>query len=531
MANIMKKDNRQKSQKDHLVLALIVYLLAGILLLKYYRYQINPDGVCYISIAQKYLAGNFHDAINRSWYPLFSWLLVPLLFLKVEPLLATKVLNLIIGLPIILVMYRLSRQFSLSVWTRRVILFSLIPIVLSMCSFARPDLLLTCPLLVYFYIIFQPSYPGTIKQGVLCGLWGSLAYFAKSYAFPFFVSHFLLMNVLHYFRHDSREEKNRILINCCCGFVVFGIISGAWIAVMSAKYHELTFSYGSQIMRVKNPEYQSIVVRPTGFESPPNPTAIGLNEDPSLSNCQIAPWSPFDSFDAMKHYIVTVMRQATRILYNFQLFSCLSIAVCLTYVLFLLQRPRKILTECEVLYPFVSLLLYCAGYSLTHVQTRYLWLTCFLLLLMGGYTLERLFQNNFFTKTRKTALYVFFIASFTFTPIVRLPSYLNRGKSIYLLSQKFKNHIRPGHRIASNTEWTHTLYLAYHLDARYYSTAKANISEQDLEDELRKFSIHHYLVWGEPVESLRPLSGYQQVDIDGIIEPKLYSLVTRDYKQ
>jgi len=150
---------------------------------------------------------------------------------------------------------------------------------------------------------------------------------------------------------------------------------------------------------------------------------------------------------------------------------------------------------------------------------------------MGGYTLERLFQNNFFTKTRKTALYVFFIASFTFTPIVRLPSYLNRGKSIYLLSQKFKNHIRPGHRIASNTEWTHTLYLAYHLDARYYSTAKANISEQDLEDELRKFSIHHYLVWGEPVESLRPLSGYQQVDIDGIIEPKLYSLVTRDYKQ
>ena len=107
----------------------------------------------------------------------------------------------------------------------------------------------------------------------------------------------------------------------------------------------------------------------------------------------------------------------------------------------------------------------------------------------------------------------------------------NKHKPIYLLSQKFRDHIRPGHRIASNTEWAHALFLAYHLDARYYGTAKANISEQDLEDELRKFNIHHYLVWGEPVESLRPSSGYQQVDIDGIIEPKLYSLVTTDYKQ
>jgi len=148
---------------------------------------------------------------------------------------------------------------------------------------------------------------------------------------------------------------------------------------------------------------------------------------------------------------------------------------------------------------------------------------------MGGYIVDMLFQNNFFTKIRKTALYVFFIASFAYTPIVsKLPAYVNKHKSIFLLSQKFKNHIRPGDRIASNTEWYHTLYLAYHLDARYYSTARANISEQDLEDELRKFNIHHYLVWGEPVESHLSLSGYQQVDIDGIIEPKLYSLVTRD---
>jgi len=534
----MKKDNREKSQKDYLILVLILYSVLGILLLKYYRYQINPDGVNYISIAQKYLAGNFRDAVNGYWGPLFSWLLMPFLFLKVEPLLATKILNLIIGLLIIIVMRSLSHQFSLTVWTRRVILFSLIPIVFSFSiSACTPDLLLTCLLLVYFRIIFQPDYPGTIKQGVLCGLWGGIAYLAKAYALPFFISHFLLMNILHYLRHDSREKKNKILINCFCGFVVFSIISSMWIAVISAKYHRLTYSTVPRVaMYQKSPGYRAINKHPTGFISPPNSTAISITEDSFFWNHPH--WSPFDSPDALRHHIKTTMKHAIQILYNFQLFSRLSIVICLTYVLFLLQRPRKILTQWKVVYPFVSLLLFCAGYSLIHVQDRYLWVTCFLLLLMGGYMVDKLFQNNFFTKIRKTALYVFFIASFAYMPIVsNLPARLNKHKFIYLLSQKFKNHIRPGDRIASNTtgdriasntEWSLTLYLAYHLDARYYSTARANISEQDLEDELRKFNIHHYLVWGEPVESHLSLSGYQQVDIDGIIEPKLYSLVTRD---
>ncbi len=512
------------------MLALLIYLVVGILLLKYYRYQINPDGICYISIAQKYLAGNFHDAVNGYWGPLFSWLLMPFLFIGVEPLLATKILTLIIGLLIILTMRSLANQFSLSVWTRRVILFSLIPIVFSFSvCVITPDLLLTWLLLVYFRIIFQPNYDATVKQGALCGLWGGIAYLAKAYAFPFFISHFLLMNILHYFRHDSREEKNRIIINCFWGFVVFGIISGAWIAAISTKYHRLTFSTaGSMNISKMNPQLSEHPIHDQGFVSPPNPTAISINEDGFFSKV-IPPWSPFDSLNALRHHIKTTMKHAIQILVNFQLFSRLSIVICLTYVLFLLQRPQKILIQWKVVYPFVSLLLFSAGYSLVFVEERYLWVTCFLLLLMGGYTVDKLFHNNFFTKIRKTALYVFFIASFAYTPIVsKLPACVNRGQSIYLLSQTLKNHIRPGDRIASNTERSRTMYLAYHLDARYYSTARANISEQDLEDELRKFNIRHYLVWGEPVENNLSLSGYQQVDIDGIIEPKLYSLVTRD---
>ena len=388
MKNTMNKNSCENTLKDYLILAMLIYLAVGILLLKYYRYQINPDGISYISIAQKYLAGNFHDAVNGYWGPLFSWLLVPFLFLGVEPLLATKILTLIIGLPIFMIMSSLARQFSLSVWTRRVILFSLIPIVLSFSMYTiTPDLLVTCLLLVYFHTIFHPNYHSTIKQGALCGLWGGIAYLAKAYAFPFFISHFLLMNILHYFRHDSREGKNKILINCFCGFVVFGIVSGAWIAVISAKYHRLTFSTAGSI----NMSMIKYSRGPQGFVAPPNPTAISAHEDPFL---YVLPWSPFgsqfDSLDVLKRRIKKTMRNVLNILKHFVLFSSLSVAIGLAYVLFLLQRPRKILTECEILYPFVSLLLFCAGYSLIGLRERYLWITCFLLLLMGGYVVDKL---------------------------------------------------------------------------------------------------------------------------------------------
>ncbi len=117
-----------------LALVLIIYLILGIFLIKYYRYQINPDGISYISIAQKYLNGDFTNAINGYWGPLISWLLMPFLYWGVEPLLAAKVLNLIIGLITIMALCGLSHRFPMSGSIRTVVLFSAIPVVLSFAS-------------------------------------------------------------------------------------------------------------------------------------------------------------------------------------------------------------------------------------------------------------------------------------------------------------------------------------------------------------------------------------------------------------
>ena len=78
-----KKINILKRNRTLLISAIVIYCAAGFALLPFFRYQINPDGISYISIAQKYLIGDIDNAINGHFSPLFSWLLVPFLFLSV----------------------------------------------------------------------------------------------------------------------------------------------------------------------------------------------------------------------------------------------------------------------------------------------------------------------------------------------------------------------------------------------------------------------------------------------------------------
>ena len=57
--NIMKANSFNMKVDLWLALVLIIYSVLGLFLLRHYQYQINPDEVSYISIAQKYARGDF----------------------------------------------------------------------------------------------------------------------------------------------------------------------------------------------------------------------------------------------------------------------------------------------------------------------------------------------------------------------------------------------------------------------------------------------------------------------------------------
>ena len=107
------------------------------------------------------------------------------------------------------------------------ILFALIPIILHFpFNVVTPNILITCILIYYFYFLLNSNYSNKGHYGFLCGLIGSLAFFSKSYALPFFISSFVLFNLIYYFQSFTKEKKRNIIKNLFLGLMVFFVLSG-----------------------------------------------------------------------------------------------------------------------------------------------------------------------------------------------------------------------------------------------------------------------------------------------------------------
>lgn len=526
-----------KTSLPALIFALLVF--SFMVITRHHHVRLTGDAMLYFSLAQKYISGDFSNAVNGYWGPLLAWLLIPFLYFGASDVFAINALNLILGIFTIIGVWRLSYRFEMTNVLRNIILVSLIPIVLKFSLVQPMDFLLLCILVYYLFIIFGNTYLDRISNGISCGLLGSLAYFSKSYAFPFFIAHFLIMNILLYFRNTSASYRRNVLINAVAGFVLFFLLSGAWIMAIGDKYGYYTISTMTKTnFNAPGPEDMGgglefgVPVFTEGLFEPPNETAFVVWEDPSY--LRGTPWSPWQSWGYFKHFIKLVLKNITEGLRIYETFSTLSIAIIISYLLLLRVLPRNaLLTNGPLLYPLFTMILFTGGYLLFHLEERYLWLVNVLLLLMGGHVLTILFRKEFFNNNMsKGILIFFFIISFIFTPskFVKQVSDGGMNKNMYHISRDLIKYTIKGN-IASNRElvpvhdaWHKTFRLAYWLDSRYYGQTKAHISDADLMDDLDKYNIDYYFFWGD-LTTLPPfLSQFKEVTNGEIPGLKIFSL-------
>ncbi len=496
------------------VLAVLVYLAAGMLLLPMYRYQINPDAITYISIAQKYARGDFYNAINGHAYPLISWLLVPFILGGIDPLLATKILNLILGSIAVFGLQLLFSRFSVNEKVRRICFFSIIPGVIYFAySVITPDLLLATLLLFYHAFVYSPGYSQKNSRGMLCGLVGGMAYLAKSYSLLFFLCHFTLINCYYYFKNTASARKT-ILCNFGSGMLVFLIICGSWAGVISIKYGFITTSnQGSVILSAISP-YPS--KGPDYLVAPPNNTAVSIWEDPYVV-MQKNSWSPFNSRADFRHWMKVIMKNIRNTIWYFICFSPVGFCICLGYVLFLTGAQHRLGNHEGILYILVTTILYAGGYCLLVVNERYLWPLFFLFVIMSSCGLSMLLTKKLFNRKGVAAIILFlFGASYILMPVNNLYTSLNSGKQIYLLGSQLQQYIPPGSKIVSNTQWYESLFLAYHLKSRIYGTAD-NMRNDKLAKELRTFAIDYFIVWGNSTDTY-PFLEHSKEIIDSKIQ-------------
>ncbi|MFA0833720.1 MAG: hypothetical protein ACC609_06900 [Methanobacterium formicicum] len=507
-----------------LSIVLIVYSILAIVSINFYHFNLGADGISYISIALKYSNGDWVNAINGVWSPLYSWLMTPIMLIGYNTAYATyitRIVSLIIGFFTIINISRLSSIFELDRTIKRDLLVTSIPMVLFFAIiYDTPDLLVACLLTYYFSIIFKPDYSDNWTNGALCGFIGALAFLSKSYIFPFFLVHFILFNLIYYFKGGKLKKAN-IKKSLFFGLAVFMIISGIWIGTISEKYDKLTIGTANEYNHaVIGPDYPDHPVYFMGLIKPPYPTATSTWDDPYL--VKMKDWSPFESWENFDYQLNIIAQNLYRTIIMIEYYSLLSIVIIIISLYLILKSGTPKFVKKNLSYLLISIGIYAGGYCLIMVQERFLWPIIILVMICGFYLTKILYENNNISIKIRNIFIIILMFSFIFNPAYELINYPHTDDGTYDLSKTLQNEYGLHGNIASNGHWSNTLQIAYYLDSQYYGIPKSTNDSIKLENELMANNISYYFVWGD--SSNVHLLNYNEITNGRIQDLKIFQV-------
>ena len=392
------------------------YIILGTFLFPYFKYVINADAVSYISIAQKYSNGDYLNAINGYWSPLWSWLLVPFILFGIEPLSAAHILSLMIGLLVIVQVNSLIDKVGISPLFKKIILyligFNVLDYALAVLT---PDLLFVLFSLACLNALLDPSYLQNKYSGVKLGWMGAGIYLAKSFGFPFFISIFFITNLVFYLRDDIKKTKRIVRGNFVLGMIVFSMLSLCWVCLISNKYQRVTISTAGSYNHFSGWDIRSNEDNRTAgsLTAPPNNTAISSWEDPSLKES-----SNLVSIDKEKgkRQLGVILKNCAGVMETLIYFSFLCIPFLLIAAIYLSEQGRKMFWS-PIFFMFLFSFILIGGYLLLVIRLRYLWLSQILLMVIAAKLLLVIIKKTQLKNISITLIMIFFIFGFSYRSI------------------------------------------------------------------------------------------------------------------
>jgi len=504
------------ARKSPLACILVIYFLLCGAMLPWFLHRVAPDAISYLTIARKYRAWEFNDAINGYWSPLLSWLVAPLLCLGAPMEVTGKCLELAIGAGALVAVWWLGKRLELTevvrVWTT----LAVVPAVaMYALTDTTPDLLVAMLLAVYISVVIGPDYPRSSWQGAACGLLGALAYLAKAYALPFFLAHYLAVSgYLFLRRRSSRVELSRLTAATVAGLIVFAVVAGGWTGLLSRKYSRLTIgttgAFQYRLLSQGNP------IEVGGLYPPANKLAISAWEDPTDLSIvprppraspparprpavvpaavpRVKPFLPDGPFSRLFYRVYHNLIRYTGTLFRLSpLWPFILLGLLIAYW----NVPRGGERDRWVIL-IGTMLLYPAGYLLIFINERFFWLITFLLSLSAGLLTTALPVLR--RKPWSTCFAVVVALSLSLWPawlLIRLRHHVLEETPA--VAAQLRPMMPPETRIASDLEWGITSSIAFHIDARYYGLLRCDASAKEQQQQLQQHRIDYLLVWGDP---------------------------------
>lgn len=528
----------RNKHKKIVFLTLFFYLIISFVIFWYYRFCYSFDTVIYLGAAKLVAAGRVSESITCYWPPLLSWIMSLVFLFNLPPLLMLKILQFVFGA---FLLYGICLIISKFVSKTVIIILTLFTTSILIVHFSAwcdmSDILFFSLLIYYLLSITSDRFLEGYRLGIYCGLLGGLCILAKHYTIFFFPLHFVFSNFLYYRKTKDSALRKLVIRNFIISFLLFIIITGAWIIVLSLHYRKFTFfETGTSTIYTA---LSSGGEKKLTFDFP-NHLLFELTNDLKNGYLNIPGYSIKAHVDLLKdldlkffNYIFLLLRFFLKNIYhlfaNLLLLSVFSVTILIGSILVFLDWLDK---EKKLIFPIVvaAVLVYYSGFIIYPPNQRYLLFAHLLLLLLGSSILEKFFLNStFFTKLGKQLLIFSYFFSFVALPIKDLVLFHSEGRQIYQISQTLKNRfgIIEG-KICCHSDYP-TYIISLYLDSEFYPVIinepfKREVDTALLEKQLKKYDIDYYFTWEERETTYPFLENYQEILKGEIKGLKIYCL-------
>ena len=493
----MSKKITTKTNKSSLFIFILcgVFIAAGyVTITLWFQHQLNPDATSYFTIAKKYADGDLRHAINGYWGPLYSWLLVPFVWLGANLIVAAKMINVAAAAIILISVYFFLKSQNVRPTIANVICLISAPILFSWATIdtITPDMLFALWTWLFSITLLLFLRTPTARRAMLLGLTGALMYFTKSIGLPLFVCVLLIAAAYQWYR--IRPSINSILKLYSPVFITLACLVLPFIALISLKYGHPTISTAAAYnFSIVGPDLQWHQALGSGVYNPPNSTAISPWEDPTAMTAYLPAWSPFESRDHFKYYFISIIgKNLVTFVESLYIFGPIVVGGMLVYILGMFGSSSR---KQFGVFTAISATLIMAYTSLA-LEGRYIWVVAVFAAVSIGIFTQRLYERKVITHQQVVLAGVLIFALSSVHLGVNLNNSKNIDKPTYQAAVALKKYIPIGSHIATD-DFNSAIFACWNDGYICHGTLSPPTGDQTAYlQSLRTAGISYYVVYG-----------------------------------
>ncbi|HYH74660.1 MAG TPA: hypothetical protein VD735_01735 [Candidatus Saccharimonadales bacterium] len=445
----------------------------------WYSYQLNPDGLSYITIAEKYARLDIKDAINGYWGPVMSLALVPFVWIGADMIIAGKLVTLIAATIILGVLYWALLRYKVSRAITYGTTFTAAVLLSEWGTYGpiTPDMIMALWTILLALGLLEFMRKPTRKLGIMLGILGALMYYTKGFGLYFFVALIGLVALWQWWYREGRDHK-KVLRRYAPMAIVFAILVLPFIGVLSVKYQKLTINNaGTFNWRVMGPHLNGVQPMDNfGPFIPPNDTAVNAWEDGSRVTDPSQDWGLLDSKQNLIHYLNKILwvnfNNVFSIMRGFGAYASFAMVILIIGCF-----QRKYFQREYIVFTLINGLL-IVGYGVLFLDGRYIWGGTLLAFIATALFLSTLQKKQLLSTLQLTVGGVLVGGGLLLTVVQGIVGSRDLGEDLYRISKVVDPLIPEGAHVMADRN-NPAYPVCYRIKAQCYNVMNPSIDNAD----------------------------------------------------